>query len=163
VLQAVAASGCLDVHLDFIAKEDQCAAEVVKRKLEVVRVFDTQWWARDWLTLDGNKANIFATEIDPDQIMQVLWSEFGVSGVACLDSSMSSSLCCFAQRLFPFRKQECVCVCVCVCVCCAVLAGQASGVVPDTSAGRRAVSERQTFENWCCCLCQPLSMWCETG
>ncbi|KAL0052571.1 hypothetical protein WJX82_004058 [Trebouxia sp. C0006] len=70
VVQAVAASGCLDVHLAFIAKEDQCAAEMVKRKLEIIRVFDTQWWARDWLTLDGNKANIVAMEIDPAQIMQ---------------------------------------------------------------------------------------------
>ncbi len=69
VVQAVAASGCLDVHLAFIAKEDQCAAEMVKRKLEIIRVFDTQWWARDWLTLDGN---IVAMEIDPAQIMQVL-------------------------------------------------------------------------------------------
>ena len=73
VLQAVAASGCPDVHLAFIAKEDQCAAEVVKRKLEVICVFDTQWWARDWLTLDGIKTNILATELDPAQIMQVLW------------------------------------------------------------------------------------------
>lgn len=72
VVQAVAASGCLDVHLAFIAKEDQCAAEMVKRKLEIIRVFDTQWWARDWLTLDGNKANIVAMEVDPAQIMQVL-------------------------------------------------------------------------------------------
>ncbi|KAL3142581.1 hypothetical protein ABBQ38_002899 [Trebouxia sp. C0009 RCD-2024] len=70
VLQAVAASGCLDVYLAFISKEEQCSAEIVKRKWEVTEVFETSWAARDWLSLDGTKPTFYETDIDTNHIMQ---------------------------------------------------------------------------------------------
>ncbi len=71
VLQAVANTGCLDVHLAIISKEEQCGAEVYKRKWEVTEVFQTEWKARNWLTLDGGKPGFHETDINTDQIMQV--------------------------------------------------------------------------------------------
>ena len=79
VLQAVAATGCLDVYLAFISKEEQCGAEIVKRKWEVTDVFETRWTARNWLSLDGTKPTFYEEDIDTDHIMQVLASSMLVA------------------------------------------------------------------------------------
>lgn len=106
VLQAVAASGCLDVYLAFISKEEQCSAEIVKRKWEVTEVFETSWAARDWLSLDGTKPTFYETDIDTNHIMQV-------PAMACY-CILSVQLFC-ASLLWGELEKDVLLPCWCIC------------------------------------------------
>ena len=84
LLQAVAATGCLDIFLAFISKEEQCSAEIIKRKWEVTDVFETRWSARHWLASDGTKPSFLHEEdVNTDHIMQVLVSNMLLCATAC--------------------------------------------------------------------------------
>lgn len=72
VLQHLASSGCLDVHIVFVSKHEMGSAEGYDDDWCMDEVYETDYTAKGWLRLDGN-IPAFKEEvaIEPREILQV--------------------------------------------------------------------------------------------